>query len=511
MKFNKSHIPLAIITIVFTIVYIFCFDAKPDVNGDNAQYVRLAQNLANGLGYSNVTPSGITPASHYPPGYAAFLAIVSLMGGANLILFKVLNGVFMLCSLLLLFYVVKQVTENWKLALLVALLPIFSTRLINFSFMIMSEMSYMFMTVLALYALYKESERETDKLVFWKSTYFYVAIVAAVASYYIRTVGISAIFAVLVFYAFRKEWKQLLASAAGVVLLLLPWSIRNSIHGIESRYMGTVMTVNPWRPEEGTISSFGEMIEKMVTNFDDTVIKGFRFSLFPILGADFKTPSDTMMIIVGLIILAIVIWGAWKMGKLRYYMLAFLIANIGLFMLWHGGNQERYVIPIIPYIFVCFFVGLYKLTTLKFKYSPLLLLLFILPMVPFIMQRREISQKPYSPGYDSYFRAVNMLKKIPKGAVVCCRKPEFLVFYASNAIGTNYLYSLDTEEVIRDLVEKNVDIVILDNMGFASTVRYLYPAIKAHDDLFVPVHETEGEPITYIIQFDRKKAMEQGF
>ncbi|MFI3268625.1 MAG: hypothetical protein R3Y51_07920, partial [Rikenellaceae bacterium] len=324
------------------------------------------------------------------------------------------------------------------------------------------------------------------------------------------TVGVSTMLGILVFYAFRKEWKQLLVSAGGMFLLILPWSIRNAVVGVESRYLGTIMTVNPWRPEKGTISSFSEMFDKMVTNFDDTVIKSFKILLFPFAGVDFKNPSTTAMIILGLVILAIVIYGVCKMGKLKYYLLTFFAANIGLFLLWHGGNATRYVIPLVPFIFIGFFVGFYNLTTFKKKYTPYLYLLLIVLMGAPIMNRREISQKPYPNGYDSYFRAINMLKQVPEGTVVCCRKPEFLVFYANKTIGTNYLYSLDTDEVIRDLVDKKVDIVLLDNLGFASTVRYLYPAIVANNNLFTPINET-GDPITYIIKFERDKAIELGF
>ena len=92
------------------------------------------------------------------------------------------------------------------------------------------------------------------------------------------------------------------------MLLLLPWSLRNAAYGIESRYFGTIMTVNPWRPEMGTVSSVGEMWSKMVTNFDETVLKGFREILFPFLSIDYAQPSDFGGWVAGLLVLTVIVY-----------------------------------------------------------------------------------------------------------------------------------------------------------------------------------------------------------
>ncbi len=65
------------------------------------------------------------------------------------------------------------------------------------------------------------------------------------------------------------------------------------------------MTVNPWRPEEGTIGSVGEFLGKMLDNFDDTVIKGFSDMLFPFLDVGFTDPSNIFGVMVGLAVLLV--------------------------------------------------------------------------------------------------------------------------------------------------------------------------------------------------------------
>lgn len=510
-------IGIAIISAVFFAVYSYAFDSKLDLNGDNAQYIMLARNIANGFGYSQINSGLLMPASHFPPGYSFILSVFMLLGIQSLIFFKVLNGVFLLASLLLLGYVVFRLTNNRILGIVIAIIPIFSPHLQHFSNIVMSEMSYLFFTVLCLFSLYKYDEKKEGK--FWKSAWFYCAICAAMASYYIRTVGASCIFALILFFLFRKEWKAVISAFGGVVLLFLPWSIRNQVYGIESRYFGTIMTVNPWRPEEGTISSVGEMWTKMLKNFDETVIKGFKEGLFPFLQIDYGTDSSFLAIIIGFILLGIVFYGAWQMKPMRWYLFAFLLSNIGLFMLWHGGNGIRYVVPVLPIIFLCFYVGVYALLQLLaryvfkssawLKYIPIAFLLIIFKMTTPLKTQAEIAQMPYPPAYKNYFSVAEKVNEDDfRASVICCRKPDLFAFYAPNVYAINYKYTQNTYELLADLVQKKVDYVVLEQLGFSSTVRYLYPAIVDHAELFSVVYQRRN-PDTFLLKFDRSAAIEK--
>ena len=287
--------------IIFCLVYIYAFDSKLDLNGDNANYLRFAQSMAQGHGYSSPSINGPMPASQYPPAYSAVLSVFMRLGIDNLIFFKVLNGLLLAASLFLLYYITLKTTGNRALAFAPTLLVVFCPELQHFANIVMSEMLFLFFTALCFFACYHQSHAERP---FWKSPWFYVVILATTGAYYTRTVGMALVLGVLVFYLFRKEWKQALVSLAGIVLLNIPWSVRNAVNGIESRYFGTIMTVNPWRPEEGQIASFGDLFEKMLHNFDETVIKGFKDLLFPFMTVNYDTPSTFPAVIGGLCIVA---------------------------------------------------------------------------------------------------------------------------------------------------------------------------------------------------------------
>lgn len=511
---KRNYIYIIILTIVFGFVYIQIFDAKIDLNGDNVHYLKLGENIAKGHGYVQLTPNGEIPASHYPPGYSAFMAIFMFLGIKNMVFFKVLNGVLLLLSLIGLYYLVNKITKNKALSLSGALLAIFSPKILEFSTMVMSEMFFLFCSVIFFISLYQYSRQ--NKQQFWTSPWFYISILAVVIAYYTRTVGAALLFALLIFYSFRKEWWQAGSSLLAFVLLNIPWSLRNAHHGIESRYLGTIMTVNPWRPESGTISSVSEMIDKMLVNFDETVIKGFKEILFPFMTINYETASGFMAIIGGLMILAIVLYGAYNFASLKWATIAYLIAQIGLFMLWHGGNGSRYVVPIAPIIFVSFYVGVYKLLRLFLKKEtklttllPYAFLIVVFWMFEPVEIQAKRAKQPLPAAYQNYFNiAKEMQKQFPKNTVCCCRKPELFAYYAENIYAVNYIYTLDSDALIQDLIQKEVDYVVLEQLGYGSTARYLYPAIVAHQELF-PVVGQIPNPDTYLLKFEREKAKEK--
>ncbi len=515
MEKLTKYLWTALLIVVFAAVYGSLFDSKLNIGGDNAVYIRLAENIADGHGYSQIAPDGsYAPSGHFPPGYSFILSLFMQAGIHSLLFFKVLNGLFLLTSVLILYYLVWKTTENRALAFTALLLSILSPQVINFASIAMSEMSYLFFTVLGFLFLFLYAKEE-DTSRFWRFPVFWLSIVSLMICYHIRTIGMSALFALLLFFAFRKEWKQLAAAIGGIILLAIPWGLRNTAVGIESRYFGTIMTVNPWRPEEGSISSVGEMIEKMLRNFDDCVIKGFKEILFPFLQVDYAQASSFWAVIGGLIILGLILYGAWNLGKLRWLMLGYLVANIGLFMLWHGGNGNRYVIPITPMLFACFYTGIYyALKQLIFKQStkfarqmPYAFLILGLPMLSPLQTYAHMAHMPYTPAYQNYFAiAREANKQAPRNTVICARKPELFMHEAPKLISVNYKYSLVPEEVIQDLIDKRVEYVVLDQLGYSSTPRYLYPAIERYIELF-PVVWHLSDPDTYLLRFNREKAL----
>jgi len=509
----KQYILLLLLAIVFSVLYADAFDSKLDLNGDNVRYMQLAQNISQGVGFNNITPAGVVPESHFPPGYPFFLSVFMTMGINNLVFFKILNGILLLASLILLFYLVRKLTDNVSLAFAVTLLPAFSPHLLHFSGMAMSEMLFLFLSTLCLFGLYKYSAGNTKS--FWKNPWFYVAIASAGASYYVRAVGFATIFAVIVFFFFRKEWKQAAVSVVGCILIIAPWMIRS--RGMGGRYTDAILAVNHWRPEEGTISTVGDLVKKLWQNFDDAFIKGCKEILFPFMSVDYGAGSDVLGIAGGLLIWGLILYGAWNLGKLRWAFIAYIIGNVGMVILGTGGNGSRYVIPIAPLLFVCFYIGIYSILkqfvfkkenkiAVHFPYAFLIMALF---MFPAVKAQTAVSKQPYPKSYQNYFSIAKELQKQDvQGKICCCRKTELFSYYAPKLFTINYLYSTEPKEVIQHMVDNKVDFVVLEQLGYGSTYRYLYPTIQQYPQFFVPVWHLQ-DPDTYLFRFELQKAKEE--
>ena len=64
------------------------------------------------------------------------------------------------------------------------------------------------------------------------------------------------------------------------------------------------------------------------------------------------------------------------------------------------------------------------------------------------------------------------------------------------------------DKIIADFEKNNIDIVIVDNIGFRSTPEFLFPAVNTHRDRFDLLHIVRN-PDTYILKFKKKPSPSQ--
>jgi hypothetical protein len=509
-KIDLKRLSPLLLVFVFFIVYKFIFNKHLDLNGDNFDYINLAKSILEGHGYRSPYTPAYLPANHYPPGYSVLLAITMFFVGKNMVILKILNGLFFIGSILLLNLTFDKITNNKILAFSVSIILILNSGLLGWSTILMSEIPYLFFSSLGFYFIVKFYEK--GPLHFWKSKNYYFIILTLITTYYFRSIGIALLGAFLIFSLLKGKWKSSLGVLAGFTLLYLPWIIRNKVLGLKGRYMHAVLAVNNWRPEEGQINSVGQFIDKMLVNFYDTVIKGFSEVLFPFVNWNGQTKS--LIMIVGSIILLLTLFGALRMKKYRFFILFYILGNIFVFLMWHSGNGSRYVWPLAPFIAYCFFYGLIEIISLitnnstlvkRISFATLFIGLFFIPKL------KELNEKAsygYPAAYSNYFNLAKSIKKANnKKLMICCRKPGMFHYFSETYV-CGFANSLDDKVLINGLIKSNVDYVILDQLGYSSTARYLYPAIQKNQALFKVVSKTK-KPETYILQFDKDKSKQK--
>ena len=99
---------LAGLTLLFVLAFSYIFDEKLDMNGDNCTYYMLSTSIAGGHGYADITNAAHNPSNVFPPGYPLLMSVVRFFTD-SFFPQKVLNGLFLWGSALLLFLFVEAV------------------------------------------------------------------------------------------------------------------------------------------------------------------------------------------------------------------------------------------------------------------------------------------------------------------------------------------------------------------------------------------------------------------
>ena len=249
-KKYQSFIILLVATIAFVAVYSQIFDKKLDQNGDNANYYILGKALAGGDGFVNINNIHKTPNNHFPPGYPVIISAVIKVFGDSARYTKVANGLFLYLTLIALYLLIKKISNKTSTAVIVLILVMMNSHLLRYSAIMMTEIPFLFFSTLTILSFTKIKYKRPA----WQDRYLYVVIALLSISLHIRTSGVALILGIILFLAFRRHWKHAIIIALGVVLLALPWQIRNNKIG-GSSYVKQLKMVNPYRPELGATAA----------------------------------------------------------------------------------------------------------------------------------------------------------------------------------------------------------------------------------------------------------------
>ena len=511
----------AVLTLVWGILASKTFNPKPDLNGDNFNYYIYATSLATGQGYCDLSYPGTPHTANFPPGYPILMAPLRTITD-SVVAQKWLNELFVLGGILLLFFALLRVLDpsskkhepltidsknTFFLALVAAAAGLFSPRLWHFSTMMMSEASFFFTSALVFYAL----TRMRNSL---RSAWLWVMIAALIFNYHIRTQGLALVAAVLLLLLFQRRWLSLGTTVVGFVLGCLPYMLRNKMLGLNgNRYMDTIMLSNPFQPDAGTLT-LSEVVARFFQTLKMLVFNAIPNTIFPYLNVNCDQPEFTTGIyIIGALVLAVTLIGFWSAGSLRWGLIGYLFATLGLISIFSTPSGNRYLTSVLPFLAAGLMLGIWQIIEwvlskhkkLLVTGLPLLLALTFIASKDGIKSEIEFSKQKYPLQYVQFFNLGKQLKKVaPKGSVVCSRKPQ-MFWLQSELPGVNYKYTKDAEELLTDLAQKQVDYVVLDALGYSSTYLYLFPAVQKYASYFPQVIAHYENTGTYLLRFERER------
>ncbi len=515
--FLKSHfLYLLAFTIIFSVVQNQVFKKEIDINGDNASYYIGAKAIHQGDGYANLMLRAKPKTNAFPPGYPFLMSLVMKVSD-SFVAQKVFNCILLGIACFLLYLIVFQFSNNKLLALTASLLPTFNYLILHFSTMMMSESAFIAFSMLAFYALFKLKEGNDFKTIL-KDPYFYTLIISSAYAYHIRTQGISLIVAFVVFFLIKKDWKRSMAYMGGFTLCLLPWMIRNKINNISSNsYTDKMLKANLWRPEEGSLE-FSDVIQRALSTVEMLITKAIPDSILPNYTVDYASAVTPLSWILGIALIAFIVFGFWKYFKLNMWLfIAYIIFSCGIISLWAAPSGNRYLVSVVPLLQIGLLLGILSLfQAVSFSFSkkgikPNILLVAFIFISSFsyskdIKKLKEENNRPLPPAYKNYYAVGEALKKkYPKGDVLVSSRKSSLLYLHSGTYCTGFSSSLNDTTVIQGLMRGNTDFVIIDQLGYSSTYRYLLPAVQKNQELFKTVLHLK-EPDTYLLWFDKDKA-----
>lgn len=224
------HLPWIAAGIVL-IVGALLVDALPvGVVHDDGMYVILAKSLATGHGYRWLHVPGAPPATHFPPGYPAVLALLWLAFPSfpqNVILFKLANAFFTAaiaagCTI----YARERFGLSPFAAAALAVVSVLSIPMLTLSVMVMSEP--LFLALLIPILLWAERVADAPKTRRRDLVLLGVAVGLATL---VRTHGIALIAAVPgILVLKRRRIADASIFTAVAVLVILPWQLWSRAH-----------------------------------------------------------------------------------------------------------------------------------------------------------------------------------------------------------------------------------------------------------------------------------------
>jgi hypothetical protein len=497
-KYN-TFLALLVITILFGSTYTYIFDKKLDLNGDNANYYMLGKALASGEGYVNINSIQKTPNNHFPPGYPAIISGVITLFSDSIVGIKLANGLLFLLTLFGLYFLTLKITGKISTAIIVPLLILFNAHFLRYSTIIMSEVPFTFFSIIVILSFLKINFHTA----YWKDPWLYITLLFLIISFYIRTSGIAIISGILLYLVISKRWQHTLILFLGIILLILPWQIRSHKLGGNS-YSKQLMQVNPYRPEIG-IADLGDYINRFDNNISRYISKEIPTSIFPFYTVDYRQPASTLQWVFSFLLLGLIIYGLWKLTKYKLLILAYLTATFGILFLWPDiWIGIRFMLPIVPFLVIGLVNGIQLLVLhfCSFKIQKMLIWIpavLIIPLLTTIKPLNYTAKDKPNPNWANYIKLAKWAKQnIDPEAVITCRKPTIFYLY-SNTFTVNYKYTEDQKDLMIGLVAKKVDYVVIEQLGYSSTYRYLVPVINNNMQRFQIVHKIDN-PETLLLK-----------
>lgn len=316
---------------MFSIFYCASVSRYWKLSNDSITYVLGAQSLAAGTGYLEAGHTIFL----YPPGTSAMLAVGWLAGRGS---YWVLNAevvAFALGSMVICFLLLRSSVGPLG-ASIVVLMCLASLTLFKWSTFLLSDIFYLFFSLLALWFYSRGEAAGTG-----------ASVLAGCA---MRLIGVSLAAALLIDALRRRprRWAVAAEMAASLGFVAL-WEWRNRRKGWS--HIGLMLENDPWVPSHGRLSVAG-FLSRFLGN-----LRHFNL-LENLLTNSFAANANLIVkVTIGILLAVVCCIGFFALWKWNNAVAIYCILLSLIVAAYHPWIEVRWLLPLLPLLFACLWLG----------------------------------------------------------------------------------------------------------------------------------------------------------
>ncbi len=293
---KEFKIVFLIISVSFLIKILLAVFLQAPVRSDSYDYLNIAGNILNGE-YSIYGK----PTAYVGCGYPLFLSGILYLFGEGQFYVRVIQSILEIGTCCF-FFLISRNFFNVKYSLISLALFSFLPSNIIFSQAVLSESLFGFFSIILLYLILRNDYAQKPAMIF-------VSGIIAGYAVLIRTAFLPALILIPVYiFFYRKELfindiflkviKSSAVFAAGALLMLAPWSIRNKLT-VNTFSLGTTAGLNFWAGSnpDATGTYYNKMTENLPFDFQN---ESERDKEYFKLGLDYAVNNPMKYLILGI-------------------------------------------------------------------------------------------------------------------------------------------------------------------------------------------------------------------
>lgn len=485
---------------------LLTFDPKLYINGDNIDYMELAERVRHGELWGS---------QKFPPGFPWLLAPVQWIAGMRLLPQKLLVFACFAAAVPFVLRIVRRRFSGRFDGPVVAALALTVIPVIEFSHYVMSEIPFFLFFAMALDRADLLLGRTGRTPGNGHPIRGVVGLaLACAAMFYIRSAGLAAVAGILGVLLWRRPKVGLVAGAL-FVLTCVPWMVRSLAAEGGNSYLSQFLTINPYYPDAGQLD-LGSFLTRLRLN-----TQAYFLDLVPeiLLPVRFESTYSVTRSVVPLpwpiaAMLLLPLSAGIARGMRDGDVVAFaVLGSLGLALTWPPiWTSARFLVPVAPFLVVLWWRGWFwetdRLRTPVWAAVRVWLLISLSVLALINLGRYQAQTRQYPLTWKNYFAALEWIRDtLPDDVRIVDRKPGFVRFITGRACQA-FSRTTDSEVLLREFSESGVTHVVLSSLPYDDIQRYLVPAVNAQKDHFVVRHKLldwDPDPRTnantYVLEF----------